>query len=90
MKIFFTALAMSLLMLSVAVAQNQRPQRQGGGRPGGGGGGPGSPGSSTLERAGLKVGQAIPDLKIYDADGKEFRTADLKGKHSVVTFGCLT
>lgn len=57
---------------------------------GGGGGGPGSPGSSTLERVGLQVGQMMPDITIHDAKGAEFRMADLKGKYSVIVFGCLT
>lgn len=64
----------------------------GGGQRGGGGGGsrPGSPGSSTLESAGLKVGQPVPDVTVYDENGSKFRMADLKGKHSVIVFGCLT
>jgi len=68
----------------------QRPGGRQGGRRMGGGSRPGSPGSSTLEGAGLKIGQAMPDLSIHDAEGNEFRIADLKGKHSVVVFGCLT
>lgn len=98
--------AMSLflsLCCSVATAQPARGQ-QGGRRPGqgaqqrgrGSGGGPGgnsrpgSPGSSSLERAGVKIGQALPDLSIFDDEGGEFRLADIKGKHTVIVFGCLT
>lgn len=86
------------LCCSVATAQPGRGQ-QGDRRPGQGfqqrgrGGGasrPGSPGSSTLERTGLKLGQALPDLTIYDDEGGEFRVADVKGKHTVIVFGCLT
>lgn len=60
---------------------------RGGGR---GGGGPGSPGSSTLERAGLELGKAAPDVTIYDDKGAKLRLADFKGKHTVIVFGCLT
>lgn len=87
------------LCCSVATAQQGRGQRPGqgfqqrGGGPGGGGGGasrPGSPGSSTLERSGLKLGQKLPDLTIFDDEGGEYRLADMKGKHTVIVFGCLT
>ncbi len=73
----------------------QGGQQRGGG-PGGGGGGPGgnsrpgSPGSSSLERAGVKLDQALPDLTIFDEKGGKFRLADVKGKHTVIVFGCLT
>jgi len=89
------------LCCTVATAQQGRG-RPGGGRPGQGqrggpgGGGPGgasrpgTPGSATLEGAGLKIGQALPDLTIFDDKGGEFRLADLKGKYSVIVFGCLT
>ena len=91
------ALALFLAVCcSVATAQQGRG-RQGGTRPGqfqrgGGGGGsrPGTTGSATLEGAGLKLGDALPDLTIFDDEGGEFRLADLKGKHSVIVFGCLT
>lgn len=57
---------------------------------GGRGGGPGSPGSTTLQRAGLKLGQAVPDVTIHDDKGDKVRLADFKGKHTVIVFGCLT
>lgn len=68
------------------------------GRTGGPGGGgapnaasrPGSAGSSTLERAGLKIGQPVPNLTIHDDKGGSFRMADVKGKYTVIVFGCLT
>lgn len=98
MKTLFSAVTIALMVASPLIAQQQnrgRPagqQARGGQRPGGGGGGsrPGTPGSSTLETAGLKVGQQLPDVTIHDAKGKPFRMADLKGKHSVIVFGCLT
>lgn len=36
------------------------------------------------------VGDTLPDLVVYSPDGKEFKTADLRGHYSVLTFGCLT
>jgi hypothetical protein len=69
---------------------------QPGSRPGGnagssrGRGGPGTPGSSTLERSGLKIGGPAPDVKVYDAEGKDFSLSSLRGSHAVLVFGCLT
>ena len=36
------------------------------------------------------IGDAIPDVVVYDATGKEVRTSDLRGHYTVLTFGCLT
>ncbi len=36
------------------------------------------------------IGDAFPDLTVYDPDGKEFKTSQLRGHYSVLTFGCLT
>ena len=36
------------------------------------------------------VGDALPELAVYTPDGKEFKTADLRGNYTVLTFGCLT
>lgn len=88
------------LCLSVASAQpgrgfqqGRRPgqgfQQRGGGRSSGGSR-PGTAGSATLERAGVKVGQKLPDLTIFDEHGDKFRLADVKGKYTVIVFGCLT
>jgi hypothetical protein len=66
----------SILVVTLALLQAgdtfaQPPQQ---GRPGErrGGGGPGTAGSSTLERSGLKIGQQMPDVTIYDSNGKKF------------------
>lgn len=40
--------------------------------------------------SGLRTGEAFPDVSIYDADGKPFRTGDLKGRYTVLVTGCLT
>ena len=66
----------------------QPGQRPGGSSPTGGG--PGTPGSTTLEQAGLKVGSLVPDVTIYDTEGKEFSLNALRGSHAVLVFGCLT
>lgn len=57
---------------------------------GGRGGGPGSAGSDRLESSGLKIGSPMPEVKVLDSEGNPFDTASLKGKYSVVVFGCLT
>lgn len=36
------------------------------------------------------VGSPLPDLVVYDPDGKEVKTAALRGHYTVLTFGCLT
>lgn len=36
------------------------------------------------------VGDAVPDLKIFDANGKSVRMSEFRGKYVVLTFGCLT
>ena len=56
-----------------------------GGGPGGRGGGPG-----RLDSSGLKVGSPMPEVTVFNEEGKPFETASLKGKYSVVVFGCLT
>jgi cytochrome oxidase Cu insertion factor (SCO1/SenC/PrrC family) len=36
------------------------------------------------------IGDALPDLTVYSADGKEFKTSSLRGQYTVLSFGCLT
>ncbi len=36
------------------------------------------------------IGDPLPDLIVYDPDGKEVKTATLRGHYTVLTFGCLT
>ncbi|MGV3484449.1 MAG: peroxiredoxin family protein [Planctomycetaceae bacterium] len=36
------------------------------------------------------VGDAIPDVTVYAADGTPFSTSQLRGHYTVLTFGCLT
>lgn len=46
------------------------------------------------EKAFLKskplIGEMLPDVTVYSPDGTPFRTADLRGHYTVLTFGCLT
>ena len=36
------------------------------------------------------VGDALPDVTVYDVNGKEVKTSSLRGQYIVLTFGCLT
>ena len=36
------------------------------------------------------VGDPLAELTVYSPDGTEFKTADLRGHYTVLTFGCLT
>ena len=36
------------------------------------------------------VDDPLPDVTVYSPDGMEFKTADLRGHYTVLTFGCLT
>ncbi|NNE01039.1 MAG: hypothetical protein HKN47_27295 [Pirellulaceae bacterium] len=38
----------------------------------------------------LKPGTQLPVVTAYDEAGDEFSTASLRGKHTVLVFGCLT
>lgn len=86
------SLALIGLASSVVFGQGFRRGGPGGGRGGPGGGGPGGGrgGVGRLESSGLKVGSPMPEVSVFDEEGKAFETASLKGKYSVVVFGCLT
>ena len=47
-------------------------------------------GSDTLEGSGLEIGMQLPDLTVYNAGGRPFSLAELKGSYAVLVFGCLT
>ena len=36
------------------------------------------------------IGDSLPEVQIYLADGTPFLTSQLKGSYSVLVFGCLT
>lgn len=46
--------------------------------------------NQQFDRRSPAIGTALPDLKAYDADGKEVRLGNLKGQYTVLVFGCLT
>lgn len=94
-RTLMTALVLGMFASAGYAQPGQRPspgQRQspGGQARGGGGSRPGTTGSSTLERTGLKIGQKVPGITIHDDQGGPFPMANLKGKYTVITFGCLT
>ncbi len=35
-------------------------------------------------------GQELPEVSVFTADGKPFSTAELRGRYTVLVFGCLT
>jgi len=43
-----------------------------------------------FNESGPAIGEQLPDLRVYDADGKKFRLRSVKGQYTVLVFGCLT
>lgn len=37
-----------------------------------------------------QVGSTLPNVSVYDENGKAFSTQSLRGHYSVLVFGCLT
>jgi cytochrome oxidase Cu insertion factor (SCO1/SenC/PrrC family) len=70
------AAGISLLFLNIAAGQG--PAREKGRQ------------QNLLARSGLKLGDPLPDVTAYDADGHAFRLRSLKGHYAVLVFGCLT
>ncbi len=77
-KTYATMLAIALAAAPVCLAQSA------GGRGGGGGVG------QRFEQGAPQIGETVPDLTVYDADGKEFRLHTIKGHYTVLVLGCLT
>lgn len=73
------AAASMLALSSVALAQ-----------PGGNGEGRRPQLPKLLRDDAPKVGDALPDVQMFTDTGDEFRTSLLKGKYTVIVFGCLT
>lgn len=38
----------------------------------------------------LKIGDAFPEIDVFDSEGRKFNTRSLKGKYTVIVNGCLT
>ncbi len=78
----FATAVLSTLVTCVGVAQGQqergkittKPEKQ----------------ESSMTNRLPKVGTPLPDLQIYQADGKPFATGQLKDQYTVLVFGCLT
>lgn len=45
---------------------------------------------ARIAQSGLKAGSSLPDLKLYDSEGKALSLKELQGHYSVLVFGCLT
>ncbi len=43
-----------------------------------------------FEKKSPVVGELLPDITAYDADGSEFALRSIKDNYSVIVFGCLT
>jgi cytochrome oxidase Cu insertion factor (SCO1/SenC/PrrC family) len=43
-----------------------------------------------FDRKAPEVGEALPDLRAYNAAGEAIQLAELKGNYTVLVFGCLT
>jgi|GEM_PF-545253 len=43
-----------------------------------------------FNQTGLKVGDPLPDIQCFDAEGKPFKLSELKGQPTLIAFGCLT
>lgn len=43
-----------------------------------------------FEKEAPQVGQPLPDLEGFDEKGRPFRLGQLKGRYTVLVFGCLT
>lgn len=37
-----------------------------------------------------EVGEQLPEVNVFDDKGEQFSTKSLRGKHTVLVFGCLT
>ena len=47
-------------------------------------------GTERFLREAPKVGEALPDLTLYDSGGGEVHLGSMRGHFTVLTFGCLT
>jgi len=76
-SLLLTAAVAGLMWPAETEAQTRKRPRRGGGL------------SGNFAR-GPAVGEKLPDVTAYDAEGKPFRLSSLKGSHTVLVFGCLT
>ena len=58
---------------------------------GGRGGGPEGGPVRGFERGAPEIGEAMPDVVLFDAEGREIRLQEvLRGRYTVLILGCLT
>jgi hypothetical protein len=43
-----------------------------------------------FNRAAPQIGDSLPSLTVFDADGNDVPLDNLRGSYTVLTFGCLT
>ncbi len=89
MKVTFLTLLLVLVLAAPATSLAQRQRGQGSGRGQGFGGGGGM--FQNFEAVAPDIGEAMPDVLVYDDEGMPHRLPDLlTGHYSVVILGCLT
>ncbi len=95
MKRMLALLLAGLVVSSGALAQDSRPgDRKPSGRKPGDAGQSSESNRDRLSRrfneASPKLGELLPDVAGYTADGKPLKLRSLKGDYKVLVFGCLT
>lgn len=50
----------------------------------------GRPQDQNFVETSPKIGEMVPDVKAFDAKGKEISLHQFKGSHTILVFGCLT
>ena len=84
------ALATSLVMVDLSLAQTRRGEPQANGSPEKKAESPRERVDNDFDRSAPKIGELLPDVAAYHADGNTFPLRSLKGHYSVLVFGCLT
>jgi cytochrome oxidase Cu insertion factor (SCO1/SenC/PrrC family) len=51
---------------------------------------PNRPSEADFVKAKPTIGEALPDLTVYSPSGKEVKLSSLRGRYTVLVFGCLT
>ena len=67
-----------------------QPRRPSTNRPQFGGRNSGGPRGGSFGSSTPNVGDSLPDITVYDSEGKEFNLRRMRGNYSVLVFGCLT
>ena len=78
-------LGFAVLQADMTMAQQRNPTRSRGGAEF-----PRRSLNRRFEARGPAVGEMVPDVSFFDADGNKLSLHSLKGKYTVLVFGCLT